>query len=430
MNSATRQAATIGLAGGHILAIQLIFSEQLYKNIPPDLTFRLNRVFSTGILPGGPADMMVLFFAGSLFYVGYALLLRGVNDKKSVKTLLIVMVSAAVVLNVLLLSMTHMVVGGDVERNFSFAAAALKGYNPYSITGYDLNKLIEAGNVNAPLVREYLDHRQDYPPITLLYYSVVLFLTGDFARAYTLAEVGLTVVRLLGALLIYRICHLQKVAYLLPVGLYLMNPVMIYYPHDGKEDALLVTLSLLSIYLVSREKVIGSGVTLALSTLAKYVSVVYWPILALYTRRVRSGVLLSVSYLTSVVVTSAPFLIGSPYVFSFVFWQLARPCNSLLNITCYDPSHPLSIIRLAAAVAYLGVFSVLAISYRAERGFFRMTTLVTAATLLVVMLGRSFFIWYLDWLSVSVYFSQKNKMFHYLLPVVLPLVASPSLLGG
>jgi hypothetical protein len=208
-----------------------------------------------------------------------------------------------------------------------------------------------------------------------------------------------------------------------------MNPLMIYSSYDGKEEALLVVLSLLSIYLFSLRKTSMSGIALALSTLTKYVTVLYWPILALYERKIRQSLLLSLGYVATVLAISGPFLVGSPFVFSFVFWQMSRPCNSLLNIFCYDAANPFSIARFVAGLAYLSIFAVLAISVRSERGFSRMTGMLTAATIIAVIFARSFFIWYLDWFSISIYFAQKKATFSYILPLILPLVAVPSLFG-
>jgi hypothetical protein len=419
------QVALVIWAAFHILTIELILNTRAYLVVPVELTLRLDRVFSTGT--AGLADMMVLFLVGSVFYLGYLLLLRRFEEPGSSKISLAVLVFASVLLNVLLIIRVR--IGGDVVRNITFAAAFLRGYNPYSITGYELNQLIQTGKVSAPLVAGYLDHRFDYPPITLLYYSVVLFLASDFLRAYVLTEIGLTTMRFAGSFLIYRICRLQGISYLLPVGLFLMNPLMIYSSYDGKEEALLVVLSLLSIYLFSLRKTSMSGIALALSTLTKYVTVLYWPILALYERKIRQSLLLSLGYVATILAISGPFLVGSPFVFSFVFWQMSRPCNSLLNIFCYDAANPFSIARFVAGLAYLSIFAVLAISVRSERGFSRMTGMLTAATIIAVIFARSFFIWYLDWFSISIYFAQKKATFSYILPLILPLVAVPSLFG-
>jgi hypothetical protein len=417
--------ALVACATCHILTIELVLNTRAYLAVPPDLALWLDRVFSTGT--AGQADMMVLFLTGSLFYVCYLVLLRHLQGTTSSRIPLVVLIFASALLNVLLIIGVR--IGGDVVRNITFAAAFLRGYNPYSITGYELNQLIEAGKVNAPLVAGYLDHRFDYPPITLLYYSAVLFLANDLLRAYVLTEIGLTTIRFAGAYLLYKTCRFHEVSYLLPVGLYLMNPVMIYSSYDGKEEALLVALSLLSIYLFSLRKTGMSGIALAFSTLAKYVSVLYLPILALHGRNVRQGLLLSLGYVATVLAVSGPFFVGSPFVFSFVFWQLSRPCNSLLNVFCYDAPHPFSVARIIALLAYLGIFVVLAILAKSERGFFRMTIVLTAATIIAIIFARSFFIWYLDWFSVSIYFAQKRAAFHYILPLILPLVAIPSLFG-
>jgi hypothetical protein len=419
------EIALVACAACHILTVEQILNTRAYLVVPPELTLRLDRVFSTGT--AGQADMIVLFLAGSLFYLGYLALLRHLEATNSSKIPLAVMVFASMLLNALLIIRIR--IGGDVIRNITFAAAFLRGYNPYSITGYELNQLIEMGKVSAPLVAGYLDHRFDYPPITLLYYSAVLFLANDLLRAYVLTEIGLTIARFASAFLIYKVCRSQAVSHLLPVGLYLMNPVMIYSSYDGKEEALLVAFSLLSIYLFSLRKTGTSGIALAFSTLAKYVSVLYWPILALHGRNVRQSLLLSLGYVATVLAISGPFLVGSPFIFSFVFWQLSRPCNSLLNVFCYDAPHPFSTARIIALLAYLSIFAVLAVLARSERRFFRMTIMLTGATIIAIIFARSYFIWYLDWFSVSIYFAQKKAAFHYILPLILPLVAVPSLFG-
>lgn len=410
-------------AACHIIIFELLISGQLSFNIAPDQALWLDRVFSTGT--SGSAEMMVLFLTGSAFYVGYLLLLWRSGQTAFSKIALASVISGSIILNALLLSRIH--VGGDVIRNISFAAAFLKGYNPYAITGYQLNDLIAAGKVTAPAVVGYLDHRLDYPPITLLYYSAVLLLAGSSVSSlsYLMVETGVTVIRFAGGFLIYKICRLQKISYILPVGLYIMNPLMIYASYDGKEDYLLVTLSLLSLYFLSSRKPVRAGVALALSTLAKYVSVLYWPILAWETRKLK----LSLAYVAAIVAASLPFLLSSPFVFSFISFQISRPCNTLVNLFCYDPSHPLSIARITAGVVYIGIFAAVFASLRSEKGFLRMTYMLTIATLLAMIFVRSFFIWYLNWFCVSVYFAQKGKAFNYLLPLILLLVAVPSLFG-
>ena len=415
------------LAALHIFMIVMTITTHWYERIPRELTFRLDRVFSTGT--GGPADMIVLYLIGAVFYCGYLVLLSRPKQRDHSWSILVV-VLAALILNSVLISFVR--VGGDVVRNISFAAAFTKGYNPYAITGYQLNELIRGGKVDAPFVQEYLDHRLDYPPITLLYYSGVLILGGSLSRAYILTEVGLTAVRFAGAFLVYKICRSHSVPYWVPVGLYLMNPVMIYASYDGKEEALFIALSLLSIYfygLLNQRGTALSGISLGLSTLAKYVSFVYWPVMALHTRRVKLSLFLTAAYFGCLLIASLPFLLNSPYVFAYVFWQISRPCNSLLNLFCYDAAHPFSAIRFAAGLGYLGIFALLTISYRSEQGLFRMTTMLTAVTILAIIFSHSFFIWYLDWLSISIYFAQRKRTFHYLLPVILPLIALPSLFG-
>lgn len=424
MNHETRLFAVAALAGLHVLAMVFTLNTQPYASIPKELALRLDRVVSTGT--SASAEMIFFFLVGSAFYLGYLILLFRVGSDDESNVYLFTVGIAAVLINTILIDKVR--IGGDVVRSISFAAAFLKGYNPYSIDGYQLNGLIQSGKVAAPLVTEYLDHRFDYPSVALFYYSAILFLAGSVQKAYVHILIGLTAARFGAGFLIYRICRANRFSYVLPVTLFWMNPIMIYTSYDGKDEALMIAFALISMYLLEKARPAFSGAFLALSTLAKYVSVIYWPVLVLY-RRKSTPVTLSLAYAAVILGLSTPFLLTSPYVFWGVGAWLSRPCNSYLNLFCYDPSHPLSLGREIAAVAYASIFAFMAFSFRKEKGFSRMTVALTTTTLIAIIFTRGFFIWYLDWLSVSVYFAQKAKTLHYLLPVILPLVASPSLLG-
>ncbi len=423
-NRDIRLIAVVVLAAGHVLAIAVTLYAKPYAGIPKDLALRLDRVFSTGT--SGSAEMIFFFLVGCAFYLGYLILLFRVRSDEESKLYLFTIGMAAVLINAILIDKVR--IGGDVARSISFAAAFLKGYNPYSIDGYQLNGIIQSGRVPAPPVTEYLDHRFDYPSVTLFYYSAILFLAGNVRSAYIPILMGLTAVRFSAGFLIRRLCRANGFSYVLPVTLFWMSPVMVYASYDGKDEALMIAFALISMYLLEKRKPVLSGTFLALSTLTKYVSVIYWPILVLH-RRKTAPARMSFVYATVILGLSAPFLLTSPYVFWALGAWLSRPCNSYLNLFCYDPSHPFSLGRGIAAVGLASIFAFMAFSYRKEKGIARLTIALTTTTLIVLIFTRGFFIWYLDWLSVSVYFAQKAKALHYLLPVILPLVALPSLLG-
>jgi hypothetical protein len=202
--------------------------------------------------------------------------------------------------------------------------------------------------------------------------------------------------------------------------------MLLYTTHDGKEDALMVATAVASAYYLLANKSGRSGVALAASVASKFITAAFVPGFVILAGNLKRRLRLVTAFCVALAVSSLSLLFRSPYVLTFLAWQLGRPCNSPLNLTCYNYA---STLVWLATVMLAGVWlsaTWLILRPEGRNDYAWLLTLFLVSS--TIFLGRSFFLWYLDWFTPALYFLAKPKLSLVLVPHALVLLAIPSML--